>query len=383
MRIHIVQKGDTLWKLANKYDVEPEQIQSANPNVVNPEMLMPGMKLKVPTGTVVVRKEKTETNKQLTSQKQKETIPKKESVQPLKKSEIKAQEIKKTKPEIQMPSPPQSNKKGPTFEQQKPMQQSNELLPLPPKPPCAPCQGKQQSFSMPTNGGFAQQNAQVQQWMQSPPPNANMQPMQMTNQQQGNYQQYDPYSVKQQPSFNGDHNYNHNFSQNNPFMPNQQEFNPYQQNNTHQNQQFTFPQQHQQQQYMPNQQPNYAAQSNWPAMPMDSSQAETGFASQNMNNYGTQPQEHNYHQQNLLYGQSNQGYQSQQMNMPMHQHQQSFNSQAQIPQQQSYSMVHNQAPRMMTHNAMYQQGMNSIEPMMQEYEPRQQVNAYEEKDSQE
>lgn len=377
MRIHIVQKGDTLWKLANKYDVEPEEIQSANPNVVNPEMLMPGMKLKVPTGTVAVRKEKTETNKQSTYQKQKETIPKKESVQPLKKPEIKAQEIKKTKPETPMPSYPQSNKTGPTFEQQqKPMQQSNDLLPLPPKPPCAPCQGKQQSFSMPTNGGFAQQNAQMQQWMQAPPPNANMQPMQLTNQHQGNYQQYDPYSVQQQ-SFNGDHNYNHNFSQNNQFMPNQQDFNPYQQNHTHQNQQFTFPQQ--QQQYMPNQQPNYSAQSNWPAMPMSSSQAESEFMPQNMNNYGAQPQELNYQQQNLLYGQSNQGY-HQQMNIPMHQQ---FNRQAQIPQQQPYSMAHNQAPRMKTHNAMYQQGMNSNDPIMQEYEPRQQVNAYEEKDSQE
>ncbi|WP_054711341.1 SafA/ExsA family spore coat assembly protein [Bacillus sp. JCM 19041] len=86
MRIHIVQKGDTLWKLANKYDVEPEQIQTANPNVLNPEMLMPGMKLKVPTGTVAVRKEKTVTSKQTTSQNQKEIMPKKRICATIKKT---------------------------------------------------------------------------------------------------------------------------------------------------------------------------------------------------------------------------------------------------------------------------------------------------------
>lgn len=58
MRIHIVQKGDTLWKLAKKYDTDPDQIQATNPTIVNPEMLMPGMKIKVPTATVAVRKEK-------------------------------------------------------------------------------------------------------------------------------------------------------------------------------------------------------------------------------------------------------------------------------------------------------------------------------------
>ncbi|WP_156321202.1 hypothetical protein [Bacillus sp. JCM 19041] len=293
-----------------------------------------------------------------------------------------------------MPTNQQSNKKGPTFEQQqKPAKHSNDLLPLPPKPPCAPCQGKQQSFSMPANGGFAQQNAQAQPWMQAPlpnaqaqpwmqapPPKANMPMMQMPK-QQGNHQQYDPYSGQQQPSFYGNNNQNSFHSQNNQFMPNQQEFNPYQQNNTHQ--ESFFPQH---QQYMMNQQMNSPSQSmpmqsNWPTMPMNSSQVESGFAPQNMNNYGMPQQELNYHQQNLMHGQSNQGYQPQQMNMPMYQ--QSFNRQVQVPQQQPFSLEHNQAPRMMPHNEMYQQGLNPEQPIMQEYEPRQQVNAYEEKDSQE
>lgn len=57
MKIHIVQKGDTLWKLAEKYGVDFEQLKAANAQLSNPDMIMPGMKIKVPTGSVPVKKE--------------------------------------------------------------------------------------------------------------------------------------------------------------------------------------------------------------------------------------------------------------------------------------------------------------------------------------
>lgn len=57
MKIHIVQKGDTLWEIAKKYGVDFQELKAVNTQLSNPDMLMPGMKVKVPTGTVHVKKE--------------------------------------------------------------------------------------------------------------------------------------------------------------------------------------------------------------------------------------------------------------------------------------------------------------------------------------
>ncbi|KAF0994323.1 SafA/ExsA family spore coat assembly protein [Geobacillus sp. TFV-3] len=57
MKIHIVQKGDTLWKIAQKYGVDFEQLKKINGHLSDPNMIMPGMKIKVPTAGVPVKKE--------------------------------------------------------------------------------------------------------------------------------------------------------------------------------------------------------------------------------------------------------------------------------------------------------------------------------------
>jgi len=57
VKIHIVQKGDTLWKIAQKYGVDFQELKQMNSHLSNPDMLMPGMKIKVPTGNVHVKKE--------------------------------------------------------------------------------------------------------------------------------------------------------------------------------------------------------------------------------------------------------------------------------------------------------------------------------------
>ncbi|MFT8323504.1 MAG: SafA/ExsA family spore coat assembly protein, partial [Bacillus sp. (in: firmicutes)] len=49
MKIHIVQKGDTLWKIAKKYGVSFEELKMLNSQLSNPDMIMPGTKIKVPT----------------------------------------------------------------------------------------------------------------------------------------------------------------------------------------------------------------------------------------------------------------------------------------------------------------------------------------------
>ncbi|CAG9607957.1 SafA/ExsA family spore coat assembly protein [Pseudoneobacillus rhizosphaerae] len=57
MKIHIVQKGDTLWKIAKKYGVNFEELKKMNSQLSNPDMIMPGMKIKVPTTGGSVKKE--------------------------------------------------------------------------------------------------------------------------------------------------------------------------------------------------------------------------------------------------------------------------------------------------------------------------------------
>lgn len=57
MKIHIVQKGDTFYKIAKKYGVDVEQLKSLNTHIPNMEMLLPGMKVKIPTVKMPVKKE--------------------------------------------------------------------------------------------------------------------------------------------------------------------------------------------------------------------------------------------------------------------------------------------------------------------------------------
>ncbi|MFZ7945536.1 SafA/ExsA family spore coat assembly protein [Neobacillus sp. 19] len=57
MKIHIVQKGDTLWKIAKKYGVNFEELKKMNSQLSNPDMIMPGMKIKVPTTGGNIKKE--------------------------------------------------------------------------------------------------------------------------------------------------------------------------------------------------------------------------------------------------------------------------------------------------------------------------------------
>ena len=46
---HTVARGDTMWKLAVKYQVGTSEIIAANPQVSNPDLIYPGQVLTVPT----------------------------------------------------------------------------------------------------------------------------------------------------------------------------------------------------------------------------------------------------------------------------------------------------------------------------------------------
>lgn len=46
---HQVVRGDTMWKIAVKYEVGLSEIKSANQNIKNPDLIYPGQILKIPT----------------------------------------------------------------------------------------------------------------------------------------------------------------------------------------------------------------------------------------------------------------------------------------------------------------------------------------------
>ncbi len=46
---HKVGRGDTMWKLAVKYEVGLSEMKSANPQILNPDLIYPGQILNIPT----------------------------------------------------------------------------------------------------------------------------------------------------------------------------------------------------------------------------------------------------------------------------------------------------------------------------------------------
>lgn len=46
---HTVVSGDTMWKLAVKYQVGTSEIRDANPQIVNPDLIYPGQVLNIPS----------------------------------------------------------------------------------------------------------------------------------------------------------------------------------------------------------------------------------------------------------------------------------------------------------------------------------------------
>ncbi|HWJ79321.1 MAG TPA: SafA/ExsA family spore coat assembly protein, partial [Niallia sp.] len=114
MKIHIVQKGDTLWKIAKKYGVDFEELKMLNSQLSNTDMIMPGMKIKVPTTGGNIKKEapKVEYKKEMPKTTQpiakempiQKEVPKKEV--PIQKELPKKEMPKKEKPFTpKMPTP--------------------------------------------------------------------------------------------------------------------------------------------------------------------------------------------------------------------------------------------------------------------------------------
>ncbi|MFD1413995.1 SafA/ExsA family spore coat assembly protein [Oceanobacillus jeddahense] len=88
MKIHIVQLGDTLWKLAEKYNASFEELKKVNSHLADPEKLMPGMKIKIPGSKKTVQKSESKKEQMTPITKEKKTT-KKEQKTPVSKEETK------------------------------------------------------------------------------------------------------------------------------------------------------------------------------------------------------------------------------------------------------------------------------------------------------
>ncbi|MFD2046207.1 SafA/ExsA family spore coat assembly protein [Ornithinibacillus salinisoli] len=105
MKIHIVQKGDTLWEIAKQYGVDFEEVKQLNSHLSSPDMIMPGMKIRIPTTAKTVKKEMPtkEAQKPAVKQPYKDISPKPLPV--IKEDDVKP--IKEVKQEMPMPQMPQ------------------------------------------------------------------------------------------------------------------------------------------------------------------------------------------------------------------------------------------------------------------------------------
>ena len=138
MKIHIVQKGDTLWKLAKKYGVSYEQLKKSNSQLSNPDMMMPGMKINIPGNTSGSIKKEMGTP-QVTYQ------SKESQIQPIqmKEQQIQQQPVMKEQQKYQAPIKEQQKYQAPIKEQQKYQQPVIKEYQLPIKEKQLPVKEKQ------------------------------------------------------------------------------------------------------------------------------------------------------------------------------------------------------------------------------------------------
>lgn len=55
LHVHVVQRGDTLWKIAKQYGVSFDEVKRLNAHLANPDYVVPGMKIFVPEQSAKVQ----------------------------------------------------------------------------------------------------------------------------------------------------------------------------------------------------------------------------------------------------------------------------------------------------------------------------------------
>lgn len=113
VEVHIVQKGDTLWKISRQYGISFEELKRVNAHLATPDYIVPGMKIFLPNQA---QGKKETDNKKGVAQK-KEEIPPVVEKKPVKPPASSKEEEKKPEPPteqkepIPLPKPPAITKK--------------------------------------------------------------------------------------------------------------------------------------------------------------------------------------------------------------------------------------------------------------------------------
>lgn len=98
MRVHIVQKGETLWRIAKHYGIGLEELKNLNSHLANPDYIVPGMEIILPeshSGTHTAPMTKEQKTAPMTP-KEIQTAPKEKLTQPVKP-------VEKVQPAKEMP----------------------------------------------------------------------------------------------------------------------------------------------------------------------------------------------------------------------------------------------------------------------------------------
>ncbi len=138
MKIHIVKKGDTLWNIAKMYGVDFEEIKQMNAHLAEPDMIMPGMKIRIPVHQKEMHKAKKE-HKSVKKEKMPTTQKEEKHVKEIQKEPVKQEVPKQTKPIEQIKEDDEKHLKPVKpvvpFEQQKSPSLHMQPMPTMPKMP--------------------------------------------------------------------------------------------------------------------------------------------------------------------------------------------------------------------------------------------------------
>ncbi|PYF08855.1 LysM peptidoglycan-binding domain-containing protein [Ureibacillus chungkukjangi] len=105
MRIHIVQKGETLWRIAKQYGIGLDELKRLNAHLANPDYIVPGMEIILPEGgTAALKSTMTKAQQTAPMSKEMATAPKVQQTKPVEKAQP-VKEAPKAKETAPIPEP--------------------------------------------------------------------------------------------------------------------------------------------------------------------------------------------------------------------------------------------------------------------------------------
>lgn len=142
--VHIVVKGDTLWKIARQYGIPFEELKRVNAHLANPDYVVPGMKIFLPKKKASPLPSEKGKEKMPEKVKQQQAAPSMPPVMEKPSTQQAPIPLPREKAEFEMPKPPSLPMQSmPTMPAQKPpaamtSPAEQPVQPLPSLPPAVP-----------------------------------------------------------------------------------------------------------------------------------------------------------------------------------------------------------------------------------------------------